>query len=479
VLPMGDRTAPELARSLGRAPTVELAADAAVHHLAAVGVPRPSLYLEQAGRLRCLAQRGCWQVRDGIPRDAGVIGRSFVSGQTVEVTDARDDEAFPSAIPDVRQQVAVPLRWRDEVVGVLNAESRDALPAGARAALAAAAAAFERRLDQLGGPPGESVAQRLARLVTALTERGSETDIRRGVLDAAVEITAIPTAAVIAADAAGGARVSEAVGPLAGALESLEPYELGQLDASVGCGASLVTTGMAGSRSVTIARLREAGVSTLVVVPMSASGHHLGSLVVAGVEGAPVPAPVVPMLEILAAQAATSVLAVRTVEELRRRAQQDPLTELGHHASFHAALRSRLTDRRRDRPLAVIVVDVDDFKGVNDRYGHQGGDRLLRLLSADLSRVLRDEDLLYRIGGDEFATILEVRSMDEAREVARRMVEAARGGPTTVSVGVALATPDEAADALVDRADAAMYAAKSAGRDTIGVASSAVTDRLW
>jgi diguanylate cyclase (GGDEF)-like protein len=127
----------------------------------------------------------------------------------------------------------------------------------------------------------------------------------------------------------------------------------------------------------------------------------------------------------------------------------------------------------------VFLVDVDDFKRINDRDGHQQGDRVLRQLSATLGAVLRSDDRLYRVGGDEFACLVEVASLDEARDIATRMVDAARQGPATISVGIALAGVDEGADALVDRADAAMYAAKASGRDGVGVAQMAVAEQLW
>ncbi|MEX0835013.1 MAG: GGDEF domain-containing protein, partial [Nitriliruptor sp.] len=167
---------------------------------------------------------------------------------------------------------------------------------------------------------------------------------------------------------------------------------------------------------------------------------------------------------------AASIRAVRTLDELRLRARQDPLTELGHHATFQEELRARLAATPPGHQVALLLVDVDNFKAINDRDGHRAGDRILREVSHALASVLRAGDQLYRIGGDEFTTVLEVGGLAEAEDIARRMIVAARRGPTTVSVGVAIAADGEGADDLVDRADEAMYGAKRSGRDTAGVA---------
>jgi diguanylate cyclase (GGDEF)-like protein len=465
----------DLASLLAAATTVTDAADVTVSYLDDRGLPLPSVYLEQGGRLRCYAQRGYWQVLDGIPCDLGVIGRTFRTGRTVEVSDARQEEQFLFAAPDLRQQISVPIRYARHVAGTLNVESDSPLPTGTRHLLEEAAAAFEDRLAELGGPPAESIAQLVARLATAMTELDREPDIRRTVLDAAIQVAGMPTAAIVEPDEDGRARVVSASGPLRGALEAVDRVDLGRLDDLVTAGTSLFANGTAASDLDVHGRLRTAGVAALAVVPLTASGDHLGSLVVVSETPHAFEPVVLPSLEILAAQAAASIRAARTVAELRRRARQDPLTGLGHHATFQEELRTRLAHRPAGRQLAVLMIDVDDFKAVNDRHGHQAGDLVLKQLGARLSSALRSDDRLYRVGGDEFATIIEVREVQEAADIARRMIEVARQGPATISVGLAVATAEESATDLLHRADTAMYAAKGSGRDSAGVAPAPVT----
>jgi diguanylate cyclase (GGDEF)-like protein len=140
---------------------------------------------------------------------------------------------------------------------------------------------------------------------------------------------------------------------------------------------------------------------------------------------------------------------------------QDPLTRLRNAGAFTEDL-PRVV--QLDRPSACLLIDVDHFKAVNDTYGHPAGDRLLCELAEQLAANLRDEDVLYRIGGDEFAAILVHTSPAEAARVAQRLVDAARRVRTTVSIGVAM-FGDGGAIAARHSADLALYEAKAAGRD--------------
>jgi diguanylate cyclase (GGDEF)-like protein len=131
------------------------------------------------------------------------------------------------------------------------------------------------------------------------------------------------------------------------------------------------------------------------------------------------------------------------------------------------------------RPVTVLFLDLDDFKAVNDTYGHAGGDALLRAVAERLRGALRPADTLARLGGDEFAVLLE-SSIDDPATVGRRVLAALETSfdiadqvvRVTSSVGVVTASastvPADAA-ALLQRADAAMYAAKAAGKHTMRV----------
>jgi diguanylate cyclase (GGDEF)-like protein/PAS domain S-box-containing protein len=168
----------------------------------------------------------------------------------------------------------------------------------------------------------------------------------------------------------------------------------------------------------------------------------------------------------------------RQEAELRHLADHDPLTGLFNRRSFERALEQHLARvRRYGLQGAIVMVDLDGFKAVNDAHGHGAGDALLASAAARLRERLRTSDLLARLGGDEFAALLPAAGREEAEHVAQVTVEVVRdlspaaGPPVTASVGAAvIAGPDLTADAVLQAADRAMYEAKRAGRDRFVVA---------
>jgi diguanylate cyclase (GGDEF)-like protein len=150
----------------------------------------------------------------------------------------------------------------------------------------------------------------------------------------------------------------------------------------------------------------------------------------------------------------------------------DTLTGLANRRVFFERLEEeRARAERHAHPLSVLMVDVDQFKAINDTHGHQVGDEVLRQLGVQVRSVVRLEDVAARLGGEELGVILPDTPLEGARVVARRLLEASRlvtlpgGAKVTVSVGVAERAKTEAGDALMTRADRALYAAKSTGRD--------------
>ncbi|HEY0625828.1 MAG TPA: EAL domain-containing protein [Allosphingosinicella sp.] len=157
-------------------------------------------------------------------------------------------------------------------------------------------------------------------------------------------------------------------------------------------------------------------------------------------------------------------------------ALQDPLTGLPNRAAFHAFLNEALSgaDRGSGKEIAVLYADLDHFKEVNDSLGHSAGDELLEEVSTRFKEVLRKDDLLARIGGDEFALILQDDDVkSRAEQVAERMIEAVRRPLTAkddvifigVSVGIAIGEAGEfSSEELLRRADVALYRAKGESR---------------
>lgn len=165
----------------------------------------------------------------------------------------------------------------------------------------------------------------------------------------------------------------------------------------------------------------------------------------------------------------------RQVEETRQQAMRDPLTGLPNRRALEARASEELARRRRfGRPLALVVFDVDDFKRINDEFGHKAGDRALVLIGKVLSESLRETDFLARYGGEELVALLPGADRDAALKVAdlmRRQVEGAgmhshnRPVRITLSGGVAVAGDGEDFEKLFERADQAMYQAKQQGKN--------------
>ncbi|MGI8780949.1 MAG: GGDEF domain-containing response regulator [Solirubrobacteraceae bacterium] len=151
---------------------------------------------------------------------------------------------------------------------------------------------------------------------------------------------------------------------------------------------------------------------------------------------------------------------------------QDPLTRLYNRRFLSTQLAALASAaRRHGRPLAVAMVDLDAFKAVNDRHGHDVGDRALVAAGDALARALRAEDVLGRLGGEEFLALLPDADEDAAARAAERLRAAVAGAggpvPVTASVGWAVLQDSEDPDELVQRADTALYNAKAAGRDCV------------
>ncbi len=166
------------------------------------------------------------------------------------------------------------------------------------------------------------------------------------------------------------------------------------------------------------------------------------------------------------------------ISELRRLATTDLLTGLGNRAHFMESAETELRRAARfHRALAVLMLDIDFFKRINDRYGHAAGDEALRLFSRVLTRETRAVDVLGRLGGEEFAVILPETGLDAAEQVAERVrlaIEEAsfsfQGSDPiryTVSAGIALHAPGDTLDTLLANADEALYRAKHKGRNRV------------
>lgn len=170
---------------------------------------------------------------------------------------------------------------------------------------------------------------------------------------------------------------------------------------------------------------------------------------------------------------------VESEEKLKRLALTDDLTGLFNRRAFMEGLEQEIVRQKRyNKPLAVIMVDLDHFKKVNDTYGHAGGDEVLRHFAALLRQTIRETDIPGRLGGEEFAVMLAETDAEQGARLANRLGQAIRSatveteaGPVsyTVSIGLSQLAAGDTTDTILARADQALYRAKESGRDRVEV----------
>jgi len=224
-----------------------------------------------------------------------------------------------------------------------------------------------------------------------------------------------------------------------------------------------------------VAYLRSIGQSAMMMIPLVARGRALGLIELTTQRTDAFPPSKVALARMLADEASMALDNARLHEELRHQAYHDGLTGLANQVKFRERLAEAVSSPGAERSVAVLFIDLDDFKEVNDGFGHTTGDQLLRGVAERLRAIVRPDDLGARFGGDEFAILLTgIIATSDAERVAERVVEAlaqpfvltGRNVRVAASVGVAtsdISGPD--VDALLRDADFAMYRAKGAGKN--------------
>ena len=170
---------------------------------------------------------------------------------------------------------------------------------------------------------------------------------------------------------------------------------------------------------------------------------------------------------------------IRLYEEVRQQARTDGMTGLLNHRSFYSELAKEVDRAQRyGGDLSLLMVDLDDLKNLNDQYGHQAGDSVLRHVAQQLQKCIRNTDVGARYGGDEFAAILPNTNLTDAMIAAQRMVDmvsaeafeiAGRPVSISVSVGVSQYSPNISVEAFMNESDAALFEAKAEGKNRVHV----------
>jgi diguanylate cyclase (GGDEF)-like protein len=245
--------------------------------------------------------------------------------------------------------------------------------------------------------------------------------------------------------------------------------------------------------TIELERLRALGGAAILLLPLSAAGRVVGLVeFISDVGGHRFREGETALLRTMANQAAAALENARLVRKLRDAAETDLVTGVYSHRHLQDRVRQETARAARAHsPLSLLMVDLDDFKRVNDEHGHQAGDRVLRSIAGALRAAVRTSDVVARYGGDEFVVLMPDTDDAEARQVARRASAAvaelahpmADGSVVrvTCSVGLALHPRDgHTGRALLQAADAAMYTDKRSrsegghrGRQTRTMASGA------
>lgn len=269
------------------------------------------------------------------------------------------------------------------------------------------------------------------------------------------------------------------------ALISYLVHELGSVATAVvslyiylGVVNALVTTRRV---ALALAIAGSAGYALLLYLEWAEHLPHAPSAVMGTFDGIPGRPAIAAAVLVATLMIGTTAMVARLVEAIREHqlllqelSLRDPLTQLYNRRHLMERVERELGRVRRGHPLALLLVDLDRFKIINDKHGHLQGDELLRRISAALQRATRETDVPGRFGGDEFVVVLPDTTAEQARGVAQRLIEDVRavgaaydGAAVTASVGLAIARDRDRALDVLERADAAAYRAKARGGDQL------------
>jgi diguanylate cyclase (GGDEF)-like protein len=420
-----------------------------------------------------------------IPFGKGLIGTAAQEKKPVYVPDVSRDSRFLAIFPDSKSEVAIPLMVRDEVVGVLDIQSEEQ-------------DAFDSEtLDLLSlFSTQASIALENARLYTLEQRRTRQLET--------INAIARQTTAVLNLD--------ELLGKVCALVLATFPVDhvvimlvdeddhlvvrahKGKLTPIIPPGSALPAgTGM-GLRCLELGKtVVENDVALIphyiasfvetrseMCVPLIFFGEKLGVLMLESANPHNFSPEDVPPLESVADISAGAIKNAHYFEKAQQLAYRDGLTGIYNRRYFELQIASEIERASRyDGRLAIIMIDIDNFKRLNDEFGHLLGDEVLRQVSEIFVQQLRKVDVVCRYGGEEFAILVPQTSGGNALEVAeklRRMVESYLfpGVPrkVTISSGVAeFPAHGRTRDELVASADAALYASKEAGRNRVSAAS--------
>ena len=424
------------------------------------------MFLLDHGRLWAIAHRGYTMLPDGLPPDRGVIARALSERRTQYVPDvAADPDYVAAGRRGIVSELVLPILLDGDVVGVVNVETPFALPEGAGDLLAPIASRLAGLLTALRDSPALDLSS-LARLLVHMSSLRDAHAIADLAVRSIAHVLGLDSAHVLLAEEDGQAPAASWVPE--GVTAALAPDLVAGLRAHVDQSSvfDLVDTAEAGLAELS------GGLRTLVWLPLRVNGIEVGVLVGGSAGALAFPRRRAEAAALLAAQAAASMDAALAIVRERRTASTDALTGLLNRRGFGDLLEQELTTAAAERrPLSLLVLDCDDFKAVNDRGGHERGDRVLAEIGSLIRGRLAPGFAAARLGGDEFAVMLadtdagaaHVRADELRVALSRGLAEA--GTTLHLSIGVATYPFDGPNGThLLRAADQALYVAKASGR---------------
>jgi len=455
------------------------------------GYDYPSIYLRDGEVMRLGAQRGYADPIHEIPSGTGVVGRVVRTGDVAFIPDVRLDPDYVSASSEILSEISVPVKIKDEVVGVLNVETTAArrLDDGDVASMVLVAdrvaSALELARERESLARRAALFERLTTVAARLSESLEPTAAYETIARAFGDVIPTDNVAVIAVDPADGeyriAALTGAEGRYLGVR--IMPGE-GMSGRAIAERRVIVDADF--ERSKFPASVRGAQIERVAAaaVPLVYDDEVVGavSLVRQDVTHR-FDALELEVLPLLAAQAAVAIRNALLMTATREASVRDPLTGLYNRRHFDASVERLIHARRRlsaeeRRPVSAILFDLDRFGALNKRHGHAVGDAVLRAFAGILRDRFRTSDIVARFGGEEFVVVLDGATRDEAvaaAEAVRTTLAAlpieGPGGVVvraTVSAGCALLADDATAAAgLLEVADVGLAMAKQAGRDQV------------
>jgi diguanylate cyclase (GGDEF)-like protein len=420
----------------------------------------------------------------GFERRVELPGRAWASGEptTAEDLAASDGQrAAVAAAGGLHGALAVPIASEREVHGVfeLVRSGSGGFDPDATALAASIGASVGQYVERKRAEAAVlENAENIAAVLEAtreLARSASGDDARSAICDAALKVSGGVLAALFEPDPDGRGLVTTAARGEVPAMfrDAMLPF--------VGARSAEVQAFTAGERlfvddtvdhPLVAGELEQRGVRSCLYQPVQRDGRSVGVLMVAwGRAAARLSSRLANVLTLLAAEAAVAIERADLLARLEAIARTDDLTGLANRRAWEELLPTELARARRDEsPLCVAMLDLDHFKAFNDEHGHQAGDRLLKAAAGTWRASLRATDVLARYGGEEFVVVLPRCDLEDALVLLARLRKATPEDQT-VSAGVALWDGEEAPEALVARADEALYEAKNAGRNQVIVAA--------